>query len=124
MDTPGRFFWVFLKEASYKASMSETSRSEEQAAGETKAAVRLRVPERRQVAMVVQCPDDLVPAGHPVRMVMGLVERLDLVAFFRAHQGARGSGGTGRDRSAVAGGVVVVRVYSGDRIGAGVGAAL
>jgi hypothetical protein len=38
--------------------------------GETKdnrAAVRLRVPDRRQMAMVVQCPDDLVPAQHPVR---------------------------------------------------------
>jgi len=97
LDTPGRFFWVFLKEASYKASMSETSRSEEQAAGETKAAVRLRVPERRQVAMVVQCPDDLVPAGHPVRMVMGLVERLDLSRFsepIKARAGVAGRDAT------------------------------
>jgi hypothetical protein len=45
-------------------------------------------------------------------------------AVFRAHPGARGSGGSGRYRSAVAGGVVVVRVYSGPRIGARVGAAL
>jgi hypothetical protein len=81
---------------------------------EVQPAVRLRVPERRQMAMVVQCADDLVPAQHAVRMVM----------FFRAHQGAGGSGGSRRDRSAVAGGVVVVRVYSRDRIGAGVGAAV
>lgn len=50
-------------------------------AGEAKAAVRVRVPERRQMAMVVQCPDDLVPAQHPVRMVMALVETLDLSRF-------------------------------------------
>ncbi|MBI1739662.1 MAG: hypothetical protein HYR57_02105 [Candidatus Koribacter versatilis] len=49
-------------------------------AGEAKAAVRLRVPERRQMAMVVQCPDDLVPAQHPVRMS----EAKDLcIGFFR-----------------------------------------
>ena len=50
-------------------------------ARETKPAVRLREAERRQMAMVVQCPDDLVGAEHPVRMVMALVERLDLSRF-------------------------------------------
>ena len=50
-------------------------------AGETKRAVRLRVAERRQITMVVQCPDDLVGAEHPVRMVMALVETLDLSRF-------------------------------------------
>ena len=43
------------------------SEAEGQAA---KAAARLRVPERRQMAMVVQCPDDLVSPSHPVRLVM------------------------------------------------------
>ena len=33
------------------------------------------------MAMVVQCPDDLVPAQHAVRMVMALVETLDLSRF-------------------------------------------
>ena len=41
------------------------------------AAVRLRRPERRQVAMVVQCPDDLVSANHAVRMVMGVVSFIE-----------------------------------------------
>src|SRR6202041_661528 len=100
---------------------------------EVQPGVRLRVPERRQMAMVVQCPDDLVPAQHAVRMVMALVETLDLSRFsepIKAREGVAGGGGAGgsggsrRDRSAVAGGVVVVRVYSRDRIGAGVGAAV
>ena len=43
--------------------------------------MRLRVPERRQITMVVQSPDDLVPAQHPVRMGMALVEILDLTRF-------------------------------------------
>src|ERR1019366_6023776 len=50
------------------------SPGEREWAGETKAAVRVRVPERRQVAMVVQCPDDLVAAQHPVRIGLVLVE--------------------------------------------------
>src|SRR6266446_1661051 len=61
--------------------------------GKARAAVRLRVPERRQAALVVQCPDDLVPAQHPVRMVMGLVERLDLSRFAEAIQAREGVAG-------------------------------
>lgn len=66
-------------------------------AGESKPAVRLRVPERRQITMVVQCPDDLVPAQHPVRMVMALVERLDLSRFaepIKAREGVAGRDAT------------------------------
>ena len=66
-------------------------------AGESKSAVRLRVPERRQITMVVQCPDDLVPAQHPVRMVMALVERLDLSRFaepIKAREGVAGRDAT------------------------------
>lgn len=33
------------------------------------------------MAMVVQCPDDLVGPTHPVRMVMAVVEKLDLSRF-------------------------------------------
>jgi len=61
--------------------------------GAGQAAVRLRVPERRQMAMVVQCADDLVPAQHPVRMVMALVETLDVARFaepIRAREGVAG----------------------------------
>jgi transposase len=49
------------------------------------------------MAMVVQCPDDLVAAGHPVRMVMALVERLDLARFaepIKARAGVAGRDAT------------------------------
>ncbi len=64
---------------------------------ENRAALRLRVPERRQLAMVVQCPDDLVPAQHPVRMVMALVETLDVARFsepIKARAGVAGRDAT------------------------------
>lgn len=49
------------------------------------------------MAMVVQCPDDLVAAGHPVRMVMALVETLDLARFaepIKAREGVAGRDAT------------------------------
>jgi transposase len=64
---------------------------------ESKPAVRLRVPERRQMTMVVQCPDDLVSAQHPVRVVMALVETLDLSRFsepIKAREGVAGRDAT------------------------------
>ncbi len=64
---------------------------------EAQGAVRLRVPERRQMAMVVQCPEDWVAAQHPVRMVMALVERLDLSRFsepIKARAGVAGRDAT------------------------------
>jgi transposase len=71
--------------------------SENRETTEHRGAVRLRVPERRQVAMIVQCPDDLVPAGHPVRMVMALVETLDVSRFaepIKAREGVAGRDAT------------------------------
>jgi transposase len=62
-----------------------------------KGAVRLRKPERRQLAMVVQCADDLVRALHPVRTVMALVEKLDVSGFcepIRAREGIAGRDAT------------------------------
>jgi transposase len=64
---------------------------------EVQPAVRLRVPERRQMTMVVQCRDDLVPAQHGVRMVMALVETLDLSRFsesIKAREGVAGRDAT------------------------------
>ena len=49
------------------------------------------------MAMVVQCPDDLVPAQHPVRMVMALVETLDVARFsepIKAREGVAGRDAT------------------------------
>jgi transposase len=60
-------------------------------------AVRLRSPERRQMAMVVQCPDDLVAETHPVRLVMAVVEKLDVSAFcepIKAREGQAGRDAT------------------------------
>lgn len=64
---------------------------------ETRSAVRLRTPERRQMAMIVQCSDDLVGAQHPVRLVMGVVEKLDVSRFcepIKAREGLAGRDAT------------------------------
>lgn len=59
------------------------------------AGVRLRRPERSQVEIVVQCPDDLVPRGHPARVVWEVTGRLDLSAFHAPIKARAGS--CGRD---------------------------
>jgi transposase len=49
------------------------------------------------MAMVVTCPDDLVSATHPVRMVMAVVEKLDLSRFhgpIKARHGVAGRDAT------------------------------
>jgi hypothetical protein len=51
---------------------------------------RLRQPQRRQVVMAVTCPDDLVSATHPVRLLQAVVERLDLRQFYEPIQARRG----------------------------------
>jgi transposase len=64
---------------------------------EPRGAVRLRKPERRQLAMVTQCADDLVRALHPVRTVMALVEKLDVSGFcepIRVREGVAGRDAT------------------------------
>jgi transposase len=65
--------------------------------GVKQGSVRLRQPQRRQMAMVVTCPDDLVDAGHTVRMVQAVVEKLDLSRFhepIKARQGQAGRDAT------------------------------
>jgi hypothetical protein len=57
------------------------------------ASVRLRQPQRLQMAMMATCPDDLVSATHPVRMLQGVVERLDLKPFYEPIQARRGVAG-------------------------------
>src|SRR2546427_6168885 len=102
--------------------MSDREKERAGEAKETKAAVRLRVPERRQGAMVVQCPEDLVPAQHPVRMVMALVERLDVSRFAEAIQAREGVAGGGGPHPRVVGGVGVFGGRSGGGGGGGGGA--
>ncbi len=61
------------------------------------AAVRLRRPERQQMAWVAQCPDDLVGGDHPVRLVAAVVEKLDLERFqapIKAREGQAGRDAT------------------------------
>jgi len=77
--------------------MSEADKGVRDEGVETKAAVRLRRAERRQMAMVVQCPDDLVGPSHAVRMVMAVVEKLGLTEFcepIRAREGQAGRDAT------------------------------
>lgn len=64
-------------------------------AEESRAAMRLRRPERNQIALVVQCPDDLVTADHPVRIVAAVVERLDVSKFCEPIKAREGE--VGRD---------------------------
>jgi transposase len=66
--------------------------------GVDRASVRLRLPQRNQMAMVVACPDDLVTATHPVRMVMAVVEKLDLRRFHEPIKARHGV--AGRDATA------------------------
>src|SRR5271157_22083 len=77
--------------------MSEAGMAVGQQVQEAEGAVRLRTPERRQMAMVVQCPDDLVGPTHPVRLVLAVVETLDLSRFcqpIRAREGVAGRDAT------------------------------
>lgn len=56
-----------------------TSNDDNSAAG----APRLRRPDRAQVEMKIESPDDLVPANHQVRTVWAVVKAQDLSAFLQ-----------------------------------------
>jgi transposase len=62
-----------------------------------KSTVRLRTPERRQMAWVPQCTDDLVGPNHTVRIIAALVEKLDVSRFcepIKAREGEAGRDAT------------------------------
>ncbi|MGO8789937.1 MAG: transposase [Terriglobia bacterium] len=66
-------------------------------AGKSAGAVRLRRPERRQMAWVAQCADDLVGAEPPVRRIAEVVEHLDVEGFcapLKAREGVAGRDAT------------------------------
>ena len=71
--------------------------SETEFTSASRGAVRLRRAERRQMAMVVQCPDDLVSSTHRVRLVLSVVEKLDLSQFYEPIKARDGE--AGRDRT-------------------------
>jgi transposase len=73
--------------------MSDACSVEERPTDQGRGAVRLRRPERRQMAMVIQCPDDLVDGSHTVRMVMAVVEKLDLSRFHEPIKARAGQAG-------------------------------
>ncbi len=59
--------------------------------------MRLRVPERRQMGWLPQCPDDLVGPDHPVRTIWAVLEKLDLSDFqypIKARDGVAGRDAT------------------------------
>jgi transposase len=60
-------------------------------------AARFRTPQRGQRGWVAQCPDDLVGADHPVRLVAAVVDKLDVSVFSleaKAREGVAGRDGT------------------------------
>ena len=65
----------------------------EKETGKIESAVRLRVAERRQMGWVAQCPDDLVSSSHPVRLVLSVVEQLDLSRFHESIKARAGQSG-------------------------------
>jgi transposase len=55
--------------------------------------VRLRLPERDQIVLSMQCKDDLVDAEHPVRLIWRAVCAMDLSAFYAPIKARSGEGG-------------------------------
>jgi transposase len=59
--------------------------------------VRVRVPDRTQMEMRVECDDDLIGAGHQARVIWDVLGTLDLSAFYqpiRAREGVAGRDAT------------------------------
>jgi hypothetical protein len=113
------FRGVFLSNRGYKEDMSEIEAGRETQGA--KPAVRLRRPERRQMAMVVQCADDLVPAMHPVRMVAAVVAKMDLSRLHEPIEARAGVAGRNATDPEL---LVGLWLYTGDRLGAGISASV
>src|SRR5208337_5432735 len=81
-----------------RSNAIETSEQESAAEGTTsstepKRRARLRRPERSQLEWAPRCLDDLIPANHPARVVVKVVETLDLSGFgenIKAREGVAG----------------------------------
>lgn len=57
--------------------------------------VRVRQPDRTQMALVAQCPDDLIPKDHPARTIWQVTGNLDLTRFYEPIKAVAGV--VGRD---------------------------
>jgi transposase len=55
--------------------------------------LRLRQPNRSQVVLRMECPEDLVPEDHPVRVIWAVTGRLDLSAFYTSIRSVEGQAG-------------------------------
>src|SRR6185437_8516633 len=55
--------------------------------------VRLRQPNRSQMEMVVQCPDELIPQNHEARTIWRVCESQDLSEFCEPIKAREGVGG-------------------------------
>jgi transposase len=55
--------------------------------------LRLRQPNRSQVVLRPECPEDLVPEDHPVRVIWAVTGRLDLSAFYTSIRSVEGQAG-------------------------------
>ncbi len=67
--------------------------SEESQTRETYGKVRLEKAERQQVRMLVSSLDELIPSDHRVRMVWGMIEKMDMGKFYKkiaAYEGGAG----------------------------------
>lgn len=54
---------------------------------------RVRVPDRSQMVMTMGCPDDLITADHPARLIWNVCGRLDLSKFYQTINAVEGSAG-------------------------------
>ena len=55
--------------------------------------LRLRQPNRSQTVLRAECPEDLVPENHPVRVIWTVTGRLDLSAFYTSIRALEGQAG-------------------------------
>ena len=81
----------------YNARMSKGNAGKDAKEASGTGEARLRRPERRQVEMKFECPDDLIPQGHQARAVWEVVAGMDLSAFLepiKAREGVCGRDAT------------------------------
>jgi transposase len=72
----------------YKGAMENESPRESGPKG-----LRLRQPNRSQVVLRAECPEDLVPDDHPVRVLWEVTGRLDLSSFYTSVRAVEGQAG-------------------------------
>jgi transposase len=84
-------FWRdFFVAWRYKVRMEKVENKEVRA-------VRLRLPDRSQIQMVLQCPDDLIPRDHQARVIWQVCQSQDLSEFcepIKAREGVCGRDAT------------------------------